>query len=120
MNLPPSETVTSVPSENMFSVYGRMTALPGQRDELIVVLLDGLHASGDGGLLAYSINTLFDDPDTIWLAQLWIDKESHDATTRSERVAAASRRIPALLAEQPEGFYGHAVHVGSQNSTPPH
>ena len=86
------------------------------------MLLDGLHASGDGGLLAYSINTLFDDPDTIWLTQLWIDKESHDAdTTRSERVAAASQPEPAaLLAEQPEGFYGHAVHVGSQNSTPPH
>lgn len=109
-----------MPSENMFSVYGRMTALPGQRDELIAVLLDGLRASGDGGLLAYSINALSGDPDTIWLTQLWIDKEAHDATTRSERVAAASRRIPPLLAEQPEGFYGHAVHVGSQNSTPPH
>jgi quinol monooxygenase YgiN len=109
-----------MPSENMFSVYGRMTALPGQRDELIAVLRDGLHASGDGGLLAYSINALFDDPDTIWLTQLWTGKEAHEAATRSERVAAASRRIPSLLAEQPVGFYGHAVHVGSQNSTPPH
>jgi quinol monooxygenase YgiN len=120
MNLKPSETELGVSSENMFSVYGRMTALPGQRDELIAVLLDGFRASSEGGLLAYSINTLFDDPDTIWLTQLWIDKEAHDATTRSERVAAASRRVPPLLAQQPEGFYGHAAHVGSQTSTSPH
>jgi quinol monooxygenase YgiN len=101
-----------VSNENMFSVYGRMTALPGKRDELIAVLLDGLRAGGDdSGLLSYSINTAFDDPDTIWLTQLWVDKEAHDATTRSEPVAAASRAVPALLAKQPEGFYGHAVHV---------
>ncbi|MFI2207155.1 putative quinol monooxygenase [Streptomyces sp. NPDC020192] len=96
----------------MFSVYGRMTALPGRRDELITLLLDGFRAGGeDSGLLAYSINTAFDDPDTIWLTQLWIDKETHDAVTRSDPVTAATRRVFPLLAQQPEGFYGHAVHV---------
>ena len=104
-----------VSTENMFSVYGRMTALPGRRDELIALLRDGLRAGGDdSGLLAYSINTAFDDPDTIWLTQLWIDKEAHDATTRFEPVAAVSRQIPPLLAQQPEGFYGHAVHTGGR------
>jgi quinol monooxygenase YgiN len=109
-----------VTDEKMFSVYGRMTAQPGRRDQLIAVLLDGLHASREYGLLTYSINTLFDDPDTIWLTQLWTDKHAHDAGTRSEPVAAASRRIPPLLAQPPEGFYGHAVHVGSQPPTLPH
>lgn len=99
-------------SEKMFSVYGRMTALPGRRDELITVLLDGFRAGGDdSGLITYSINTLFDDPDTIWLTQLWVDKEAHDATTRSEPVAAATRRVPPLLAQKPDGFYGSAVYV---------
>ncbi|WP_425458492.1 putative quinol monooxygenase [Amycolatopsis rhizosphaerae] len=89
-----------------------MTALPGRRDELVAVLLEGLRAGGDdSGLLGYSVNTAFDDPDTIWLTQLWIDKQAHDATTRSEPVAAVTRRGPPLLARQPEGFYGHAVHV---------
>jgi quinol monooxygenase YgiN len=96
----------------MFSVYGRMTALPGRRDELIAVLLDSLRAGGDdSGLLTYSVNTALDDPDTIWLTQLWTDKDAHDATTRSEPVAAATRRVAPLLARQPEGCYGHAVHV---------
>jgi quinol monooxygenase YgiN len=99
-------------SGDMFSVYGRMTALPGRRDALSAVLLDGFRAGGDAsGLLGYGINTAFEDPDTIWLTQLWTDKEAHDATTRSEPVAAVSRRVPPLLVRQPEGSYGHAVHV---------
>ncbi|MFB7718717.1 putative quinol monooxygenase [Nocardia sp. NPDC056100] len=97
--------------ENMFSVYGRMTALPGRRDELIAVLLAGLRAGDqDGGLISFSINAAVDDPDTVWLTQLWVDKAAHDATTRSEPVAAVSRQVPALLAGQPEGHYGHTVH----------
>ena len=105
--------------EKLFSVFGRMTALPGQRDELIAVLLEGFRASGgDGGLLSYSINTAFDDPDTIWLTQLWIDKEAHDATTRSEPVAAVTLRVPPLLAQRPDGFYGHAVHVHGRTAGP--
>jgi quinol monooxygenase YgiN len=106
-----------VVGENMFSVYGRMTARLGRRDELIALLHDGLRAGGDdSGLLAYSINTAFDDPDTVWLTQLWIDKQAHDATTRSEPVAAVSRRLPQLLAGRPEGFYGHVVHAGIQTA----
>lgn len=98
----------------MFSVYGRMTALPGRRQELIAVLLAGLRAGGaDCGLIDYSINAAFNDPDSVWLTQLWTHKEAHDATVRSEAVAAVSRRVPPLLARQPEGFYGHAVHVAT-------
>lgn len=99
----------------MFSVYGRMTARPDCRDELIALLHDGLRAGGDdSGLLAYSISTAFDDPDTIWLTQLWIDKEAHDTTTRSEPVAVLSRKLPPLLAGRPEGGYGHVVHASVQ------
>jgi quinol monooxygenase YgiN len=99
-------------SANLFSVYGRMTALPGRRDELIALLREGFRAGGDdGGLLTYSINTVPEDPDTIWLTQLWNDKEAHDATNRSEAVATVTQRLPPLLAKRPEGSYGHAVYV---------
>jgi quinol monooxygenase YgiN len=101
----------------MFSVYGRMTALPGRRDELITLLLEGFRAGGeDSGLLSYIINTAFDEPDTVWLTQLWTDKDAHDTVTRSEPVAAVTRRLSPLLATQPEGAYGHAVHVHGQRS----
>ena len=97
---------------SMFSVYGRMTALPGRREELIALLQEGFRAGGeDSGLLTYSINTAPEDPDTVWMTQLWTDRAAHDATTRSEAVAAVTQRLPPLLAGQPEGCYGHAVYV---------
>ena len=96
----------------MFSVYGRMTALPGRRDELIALLHEGFRAGGDdSGLLTYSINTAPEDPDTIWMTQLWSDREAHDATTRSEAVVAVTQRLLPLLTGKPEGAYGHAVYV---------
>ena len=99
-------------SANLFSVYGRMTALPGRCDELIALLHEGFRAGGDdSGLLTYSINTAPEEPDTIWLTQLWTDREAHDATTRSEAVANVTQRFRALLAKQPEGSYGYAVYV---------
>lgn len=102
---------------NMFSVYGRMTALPGRREEAIALIKDGVRAGGDDtGLLTYSINTAFDDPDTIWVTELWTDKEAHDATTRSEPVATVTKRLLGILAQPPAGSYGHAVYV--QGRTP--
>lgn len=96
----------------MFSVYGRMTALPGRGEELVAVLLEGFRVCVEGGgLLGYTVNTALDDPDTVWLTQLWSDKGAHDATTRSEPVVAVTSRVPALLAGQPEGCYGNAVHA---------
>lgn len=101
-----------VSDSTMFSVYGRLTAQPGRRDEMIALLHEGFRAGGDdSGLLTYTINTLADEPDTLWMTQLWVDKEAHDATTRSASVAAVSQRLPAMLAKQPEGSYGHAVYV---------
>ena len=101
----------------MFSVYGLMTALPGRREEVIALFQEGARAGGDNsGLLTYSINTALDDPDTIWVTQLWADKGAHDATTRSEPVAAVTQRLFPLLARQPAGSYGHAVYV--QGRTP--
>ena len=69
---------------------------------LIALLHEGFRAGGhDCGLLIYTINTAPEDPDTMWMTQLWTDKEAHDATTRSEAVAAVTQRLPALLARQP-------------------
>ncbi|MBY8854866.1 antibiotic biosynthesis monooxygenase [Nocardia sp. CA2R105] len=99
-------------SPNLFSVCGRMTALPGRREEVIALIKESARAGGeDSGLLTYSINTALDDPDSVWVTELWTDKEAHDTTTRSEPVRMVTERFLELLAEQPAGFYGNAVHV---------
>jgi hypothetical protein len=55
-----------VPDANLFSVYGRMTTLPGRREEVIDLIKESVRAGGDdSGLHTYSISVALDDPDTI-------------------------------------------------------
>lgn len=99
-------------SSDLFSVCGRMTAVPGRREEVIALIRKSVRAGGnDTGLLTYSINILLDDPNTLWVTELWTDKQAHDTTTRSEPVVAVTQRLLQLLSEPPTGSYGHAVHV---------
>ncbi|MEV0797862.1 antibiotic biosynthesis monooxygenase family protein [Kribbella sp. NPDC050281] len=94
----------------MFSVYGKMTAQPGQREALVQGFKDMLEG-GIPGLELCSVNAALDDPDTIWLTQLWTDKAAHDAGTRSDRVVSATKRIMSLVAGTPEGAYGQVAYL---------
>ncbi|MFJ9371642.1 putative quinol monooxygenase [Nocardia sp. NPDC101769] len=96
----------------MFSVYARVSAQPNQRDAVIELIKEAVRAGGDSsGLVAYSINAPIDDPDSVWVTQLWVSKDAHDATTRSEPVRAVSLQMVSLLAAPPSSSYGHAVHT---------
>ncbi|BCJ37031.1 hypothetical protein Athai_45340 [Actinocatenispora thailandica] len=97
-------------ADSRFSVYGKMTAKTGQRDELVARLADLLRLDTPG-LEWCSINTALDDPDTIWVTEIWTDKVTHDAQTRSEAVVAATARVMELVAAPPEGAYGHLAHL---------
>ena len=97
---------------SMFSVYGRMTTQPGRRDEVVDLIRESPRAGGDAsGLIAYSVSALLEEPDTIWVTELWTDQAAHDATTHSEPVRKVSQQMLALLTEIPAGSYGHVLHA---------
>lgn len=91
-----------------FSVYGRMTARPGQRDELVERFRDVLRI-GIPGLEWCSISTVLDDPDAVWVTQIWADRAAHDTGTRSDAVASATDRVMSLVAGPLEGAYGQVA-----------
>jgi len=93
-----------------FSVYGRMTARPGQRDALIERFTDVLRI-GIPGLEWCSINTVLDDPDAIWVTQIWTDKAAHDTGTRHDIVVSATDRVMSLVAGALEGSYGQVAYL---------
>lgn len=99
-----------MPAVRKFSVYGRMTAQPGQRDALIERFKDVLEA-GISGLESFSISMVLDDPDTIWVNQIWTDKSAHDAGTRSGPIMSATEHVMSLVAEPPEGSYGEVAYL---------
>lgn len=102
----------TVPDTSRFSVYGRMAAQPGQRDTLIERFKDMLQI-GIPGLESCSINTVLDDPDTIWVTEIWTNKAAHDTGTRSDRVVSATERVMSLVVAEPApvGSYGQVAYL---------
>jgi quinol monooxygenase YgiN len=75
------------------SRYGKLTAMPGRGDELAAILLKAADdLADDPGCLLYMVNRQKDDPDTIWVTELWRGQEELDAVLArirgGERAAA--------------------------------
>jgi len=74
--------------------YGKATALLGQGEELAQVLLAAARElEPDPGCQLYLINRQADQPDVIWVTELWRSQDDLDASLErirgSEGVAAA-------------------------------
>jgi quinol monooxygenase YgiN len=89
----------AVPTKNgatMYGLIGKMTAVAGQRDALVTILLDGTH--GMPGCLSYIIATDPADPDGIWVTEVWENQESHKASLTLPSVQAAIAKGRPLIA----------------------
>jgi quinol monooxygenase YgiN len=93
-----------------FAVYSRMTARSGERDALIEEIRAAVAALGEPpGLLDYTINTVLDDPDSLWVTEIWTTKDAHDTATRTTANKARTARFAELLAAAPDSAYGEIV-----------
>jgi quinol monooxygenase YgiN len=88
----------------MFGMFGKLTAKPGHRDDLLSIILDASRGVAliDGCRL-YTVNTSPDDPDGVWIYEVWDDKETHTASLQQEDTKAAIKRAIPLLAGPPQG-----------------
>lgn len=80
----------------MHGLIGRMRAQPGQRDTLIAILLEGTGAMP--GCLSYVVARDPADADSIWITEVWDNKESHRASLQLPAVRAAIARARPLIA----------------------
>ncbi len=84
---------------NKFTMYGKMTAQPGKRDELVNLLLEASRSLDDmEGCELYIINESVDDPDAIWVTELWRDAQAHADSLKNEEVMAVIQRARPLIA----------------------
>ncbi len=86
----------------MYGLIGKMIAVPGQRDALIAILLDG--AGGMPGCLSYIVAQDAADADAIWITEVWDSQESHAASLSLPRVQQAIARGRPLIAGFGERF----------------
>lgn len=94
----------------MYGLIGKMKAVPGQRDELISILLEGV--SGMPGCLSYIVAQDPTDPDAIWVTEAWDSQESHQASLSLPSVQQAISRGKPLIAGFGERF--ETIPVGGQ------
>jgi quinol monooxygenase YgiN len=87
----------------MYGLIGKMTTLPGQRDAVIAILLEGV--SGMPGCLSYVVATDPGDADALWITEVWDTQASHAASLSLPEVQQAIARGRPLIA----GMQPHIV-----------
>lgn len=85
----------------MYGLIGKMTAVAGQRDALLAILLDGIEAMP--GCLSYVVARDPKDADAIWITEVWDRADSHRASLALPQVQAAIAQARPLIA----GFDSH-------------
>ena len=106
-----------MPDDAKFGVYGRLTAQPGRRDELVAKLEEAMRACRGRGLEFGTVNKVLDEPDRVWITQLWTHRDAHDTVTKSETLVSITASMMPLVAGTPEGCYGEAAYVQPQPQT---
>lgn len=86
----------------MYGLIGKIKAVPGQRDALISILLEGI--AGMPGCLSYVVAQDQTDPDAIWVTEVWNNQASHQASLSLPSVQEAIRLGKPLIAGFGERF----------------
>lgn len=86
----------------MYGLIGKLTAVSGQRDALIAILLAG--TSDMPGCLSYIIAKDTADADAIWITEVWDSEASHQASLTLSSVQAAIGQGRSLIAGFGERF----------------
>lgn len=86
----------------MYGLHGKFQAHPGQRDALLAILLDAadrLHALA--GCYLYVVSRAPDDPDGVWVTEIWRSQADHQASLEHAALQALITAGRPLIAAMP-------------------
>ncbi|MFC4600885.1 putative quinol monooxygenase [Cohnella hongkongensis] len=82
-----------------YAMLGQLIAHPGKRDELAGRLLESAETlQGMEGCIYYIIGESADEPDALWVTELWESEEAHAASLENESVLAVIQSCRPLIA----------------------
>jgi quinol monooxygenase YgiN len=82
-----------------FGLYGKCIAHPGKRDELVQVLLEAASLIEDvEGCELYVVNITDEEPDVIWVTEVWVDQAAHQDSLTLEATKKFIQRGRPLIA----------------------
>jgi quinol monooxygenase YgiN len=105
----------------LYGLIGKIKVVPGERDALITILIDGL--SDMPGCLSYIVARDPADADAVWVTEVWDSKASHEASLSLASVRDAITRGKPLIAGFGERFEtqpvgGHGLPAGAVSRDP--
>lgn len=81
-----------------FVMLGKLTAHPGQRDELARLMLESSESlEAMEGCLQYILSESADEPDVLWISEIWESAEAHAASLKDENILAIISRCRPLI-----------------------
>lgn len=80
----------------MYGLIGKITTIPGERDALVAILVEG--TAKMPGCLSYVVSLDTTDPDGLWVTEVWDHQESHRASLQLPAVQAAIAKGRPLIA----------------------
>ena len=87
-----------------FANIGTLGTLPGRRDELVAHLTNYSAALASSGCLLYEVGTNDDQPDTVFVAELWESVDAHQASLALPDVQASIAAARPLLSGEFGGY----------------
>jgi quinol monooxygenase YgiN len=80
------------------SRYAKAVAKPGKGAELAEHMLKMARQSADDpGCLQYFVNRAVDDPDVLWITELWVDEAAMNAALDAARASGAIDAVRPLI-----------------------
>lgn len=80
----------------MYGLIGQMIALPGKREALAAVLLEG--TDGMPGCLTYVVAYDSNNNDALWITEVWESQDAHEASLGLPSVRTAIARGRPMIA----------------------
>ena len=86
----------------MYGLIGKIIAVPGQRETLCAILMEGMAAMP--GCLSYIVGLDVTDMDAVWVTEVWENQASHQTSLSLPSVQAAITKGRPLIAGFGERF----------------
>jgi quinol monooxygenase YgiN len=87
-----------------FANVGTLETVPGKRDLLVEILTRRTADLEQAGCLLYEVGVNEENPDTVFVAELWTSAQAHQASLNLDSVQAAIQEARPLLSGRMDGF----------------
>jgi quinol monooxygenase YgiN len=94
-------------------MQARFSAQPGKGHEFVALLRGAaLDLEDFEACLLYLVSQEVENPDVVWVTEVWVDSESHSASLENPHVRSVIEQALPLLAGPPEAL--HLLPVGGK------